>query len=334
MPPRFIRGSCSPAKEGEDTEEKPLSETIKRNNAKLLTIYETWKQRVKAWIKDSKNPGCSELKTGKKGGRLRSPWATRDTKIEEPEAENKKLKAQIKELKWSGGAVSTSTVGAHDEEVSVQLEQEGKKWKVEFERLAREKQEATLQRDDLQRRLSDAEADMARAQRPHEKELAQAAELSDQKVKCADLTGYARGIGGAHRPRGGFNTPSSNNQDDGSSQILMGAMPSQYPPPQLICQWPLSIGECRATRVCFFNISGSGCGRRGHPYKNNAGPAPRLWLLHRARWQHSGSGTRGMGYLMDASSFDQVTMIRVVGWWDTTTPTNQSPRISRNLFSM
>ena len=39
------------------------------------------------------------------------------------------------------------------------------------------------------------------------------------------------------------------------------------------------------------------CGRRGHSYKNNAGPAPRLRLslLHRARWQHSGSGTRGVG---------------------------------------
>ena len=35
--------------------------------------------------------------------------------------------------------------------------QDGKEWKAEFERLAREKQEATLQRDDLQRRLNDAE---------------------------------------------------------------------------------------------------------------------------------------------------------------------------------
>ena len=165
---------------------------------------------MKAWIKDAEKAQDSDSSVGKKGGRLRNPWASRDTKIKELEAENKKLKAQVKELKGSGGAVSTSTVGAHDEEVSVQLEQEGKKWKVEFERLAREKQEATLQRDDLQRRLNDAEADMARAQRLHEKELTHVNELSAQKVQVAGLTGYARGVGEANRPRGSFNTPSPN----------------------------------------------------------------------------------------------------------------------------
>ena len=88
-------------------------------------------------------PDSSEPKTGKKGVRLRNPWASRDTKVKELEAENKKLKAKNKELKGSSGAVSTSTVGAHDEAVLVQLEQEGKKWKVEFERLAREKSALT-----------------------------------------------------------------------------------------------------------------------------------------------------------------------------------------------
>ena len=117
--------------------------------------------------------------------------------------------------------MSTSTAGAHDEEVSVQLEQEGKKWKVEFERLAWEKSAPTLAREDLQRKLKDAEADMARAQRSHNKELAHAAELSDHaedKMCRFDwlLTGYARGIGESNRPRGSFNTPSPNNQDDGS----------------------------------------------------------------------------------------------------------------------
>ena len=42
-----------PVKEGEDAEEKLLLETIKRNNAKLLAIYKTWKTRAKAWIKDA-----------------------------------------------------------------------------------------------------------------------------------------------------------------------------------------------------------------------------------------------------------------------------------------
>ena len=78
--------------------------------------------------------------------------------------------------------MSTSTAGAHDEEASVQLEEEGKKWRGEFERLAREKSALTNERDGLQRRLKDAEADMARAQRSHEKELAHAAELSDHSV--------------------------------------------------------------------------------------------------------------------------------------------------------
>ena len=90
--------------------------------------------------------------------------------------------------------MSTSTAEAHDEEASVQLEQKGKKWRVEFERLAKEKQALTLARDDLQRRLKDAEEDKARAQRSHDQELTHAAELSEQKVKCADLTCYARGI--------------------------------------------------------------------------------------------------------------------------------------------
>ena len=67
--------------------------------------------------------------------------------------------------------MSTSTVGAHDEEASVQLEQEGKTWRVEFERLPKEKQALPLARDDLQRRLKDTEADMARAQRSHDKEV-------------------------------------------------------------------------------------------------------------------------------------------------------------------
>ena len=87
----------------------------------------------------------------------------------------------------------------------------------------------TLKEERAGRRLKDAEADMARAQRSHDKlkELAHAAELSDQKVKCADLTGYARGIGEANRPRGSFSTPGPNNQDGGSLKCLMGTMPSQ-----------------------------------------------------------------------------------------------------------
>ena len=86
----------------------------------------------------------SDSSAGKKGVRLRSPWAARDAKIKELEAENKKLKANIKELKGSGGTASTSTVGAHDESAgSVQLEEEGGKWKWEFESLAREKSALT-----------------------------------------------------------------------------------------------------------------------------------------------------------------------------------------------
>ena len=54
---------------------------------------------------------------------------------EELEAENKKLKAKVKELKGSGGAVSTSTVGARSEVAdSLQLEQAKKKWRGEFDR--------------------------------------------------------------------------------------------------------------------------------------------------------------------------------------------------------
>ena len=155
--------------------------------------------------------------------------------------------------------MSTSTVGAHDEETSVQLEQEGNLWKVEFKRLAQEKQETTLQRDDLQRRLNDAEADMARAHQSHEKELAHATELSDQKVKCAELTGYARGNSEAHRPRGSSNTRSPNNQDDGSLKFLMGAMPSQYPPPSAhLATWGmpcLSSYSCRfPLHMCFTRL--------------------------------------------------------------------------------
>ena len=43
LPPRSMRGSCSPVKDGEDidAEEKLVNETIKKNNRKLLTIYET-----------------------------------------------------------------------------------------------------------------------------------------------------------------------------------------------------------------------------------------------------------------------------------------------------
>ena len=73
LPPRSMRGSCSPVKDGENAEEKLINETIKKNNLKLLTIYETWKKRVKAWIKDAEKVQGSDLSAGKKGGRLRSP---------------------------------------------------------------------------------------------------------------------------------------------------------------------------------------------------------------------------------------------------------------------
>ena len=63
------------------------------------------------------------------------------------------------------------------------LEEEGKKWRGEFERLAREKSALTNERDDLQRRLKDTEEDKARAQQSHDKELAHAAKLSDQNKK-------------------------------------------------------------------------------------------------------------------------------------------------------
>ena len=98
---------------------------------------------------------------------------------------------------------------------------------MEFERLAREKSALTNERDDLQRRLKDAEEDKARAQRSHDKELAHAAELSAQKVQVADLTGYARAINEANRPRATFNTPSPITTDNGSLKYLMDNMPSQ-----------------------------------------------------------------------------------------------------------
>ena len=206
-------------KDGENAEEKLINETIKKNNLKLLNIYEQRKNQVKAWIKTAEKVQTADSSAGKKGGGL---WAARDAKNKELKAENKRLKAKVKELKGSGGTVSTSTVGAHHEAAdSVQLEEDGKKWRGEFD--------LTLARDDLQRRLKDAEEDKARAQRSHDKELAHATELSDQKVKVADLAGYARAIGEANRPRGSFNTPSPkfNDQDDGSLKYLMGAMPSQ-----------------------------------------------------------------------------------------------------------
>ena len=117
MPPRSMRRSCPPVnlKEGEDASKKLLLETVKRNNVKFLAIYESWGKRVKDWIKDAEKPENSEPRVGKKGGRLHNSWAARDTKIKELEAENKKLKVKNKELKGSGGAMSTSTAGAHDE---------------------------------------------------------------------------------------------------------------------------------------------------------------------------------------------------------------------------
>ena len=130
--------------------------------------------------------------------------------------------------------MSTFTVGAHDEEASVQLEREGNKWKGEFVRMSQAKQGAPLKRNNLERRLKDAEADMARAQRLHAKELiTHKSELSDQKVKCADLTGYARAMGKSHRPRGTFSTCTPSPQGDGDVFLksLMDILQSQYPPP-------------------------------------------------------------------------------------------------------
>ena len=124
--------------------------------------------------------------------------------------------------------MSTFTVGARSEVAdSLQLEEKGKKWRGEFERLAKEKSALANERDDLQRRLKDAEDDKTRAQRSHEKELTHAGELSEQKVQVADLQGYARGINDATRPRATFNTPSPIPQDDGSLKCLMASLASQ-----------------------------------------------------------------------------------------------------------
>ena len=52
----------------------------------------------------------------------------------------------------------TFTAGAHDEaadSIAVQSEEEGKKWRGEFEKLAREKSALANEQDDLQRRLKD-----------------------------------------------------------------------------------------------------------------------------------------------------------------------------------
>ena len=183
---------------------------------------------MKVWIKKAEQAQTGNLGVGPKAGRLRSPWAACDAKIRELEAENKKLKAKVKELKGSGGAVSSSTVGARSEVAdSLQLEEEGKKWRGEFERLAKEKSVLTNERDDLQRRLKDAEDDEARAQRSHDKELAHAHEFSAQKFQVADLTGYARAINEANRLRATFNTPSPSNNDDGTLKYLLGGLPPQ-----------------------------------------------------------------------------------------------------------
>ena len=90
-----MRGSCSPVKDGGDAGEKLLHDNIKRNNAKLLSIYETWKTRVKAWIKDAEKPDNADPRAGKTVGRLHILWAARDTELKELGAENKKLKAKI-----------------------------------------------------------------------------------------------------------------------------------------------------------------------------------------------------------------------------------------------
>ena len=77
LPPHPIRGGFSPVKEGKDAQEKLLLKTIKRNHVKLLAIYETWKTRVNAWIKNAEKAQGSDSSAGKKGVRLRSPWAAR-----------------------------------------------------------------------------------------------------------------------------------------------------------------------------------------------------------------------------------------------------------------
>ena len=50
----------------EDAEVKLLNKTIKNNNVKLLAIYETWKTRVKAWIKDAEKPEIYKPMIGKR----------------------------------------------------------------------------------------------------------------------------------------------------------------------------------------------------------------------------------------------------------------------------
>ena len=77
---------------------------------------------------------------GTKAGKLCSLWVACAAKIMELKAETKKLNATVKRLEGSGGDVSPSTVRARSEAAeALQLEEEGKRWRGEFKRLAREK---------------------------------------------------------------------------------------------------------------------------------------------------------------------------------------------------
>ena len=70
MPPRPMRGVCSPVKDDENAEEKLIKGTIKKNNLRLLNIYEQWKKHVKIWIKNAEKSQTGDSSVGKKGGAL------------------------------------------------------------------------------------------------------------------------------------------------------------------------------------------------------------------------------------------------------------------------
>ena len=67
LPPRPMRGSCSPVKDGEDAEAKLLAETIKKNTSRLLNIYTQWKLQVKVWIQKSRERPNWQWECGPQG---------------------------------------------------------------------------------------------------------------------------------------------------------------------------------------------------------------------------------------------------------------------------
>ena len=211
-----IRGLVSPAKDGEDQNQK-LADAKKKNHKKAIQkVYQQWQDAVKKYSRDNSPTSGTEAGTpvGEKARTSPNPWNKTKLEIADLRQTIKNKDAQIKKLKDEAKTGASregymSTVG-HDIEIAAVRESWKRKYEEAFKSHLEEKQKLKAEYEALMAEVAIMKSDAS----AFNIKIKHLEEMRDNQVQLAEKNGFIKGMMSTQgRSINDMVTPTSNSLD-------------------------------------------------------------------------------------------------------------------------